>query len=125
MSWIETVDACILEIQFWPSEAIILHYMPTIFRDQYPATRVIIDCAEIFIKTQRNPDTQSMTWSSYKHHNTLKVLLAVSLNGVPCFVSECYGCRISDKQITRQSGLLTPGHFDKGDSIMADRGFEC
>ena len=51
-------------------------------------------------------------------------MLAVTPNGVPSFVSSCYGGRISDKQITKLSGLLSPGKFDKGDSIMADRGFD-
>lgn len=123
-SWIEAIDACISEIDLWPSKAAVQEHMPTVFREAYPSTRVIIDCAEIFIEKPRNPDTQSLTWSSYKHHNTIKFLLAVTPNGVPCFVSDCYGGRISDKHITRLSGLLAAGKFEKGDSIMADRGFE-
>ena len=62
--WIEALDACILEIGFRSSKSAFQAHMPTVFRDQYPSTRVIIDCAETFIEKPRNPDTQSLTWSS-------------------------------------------------------------
>ena len=97
-SWMEALDACILEVDFWPSKADIQAQMPDIFREQYPTTQCIIDCAEIFTEKPRNPDTQLSTWSSYKNHNTLTFLLAVTPNGAPSFVSSCYGRRISGKQ---------------------------
>ena len=41
--------------------------------------------------------------------------------GVITFISKCYGGRISDKEITNDSGFLDK--LDHGDVILADRGF--
>ena len=103
--------------------------MPLSFMQQYPATRAIIDAAEIAIEQPKNPDAQAETWSDYKGRNTVKFLLAVTPNGVPCFVSDCYGGRISDKELTKLSGLLGKTQYetdrlDNGDGIMVDRGFD-
>ena len=66
---------------------------------------------------------QSSTWSSYKHHNTVKFLIACTPNGCICFISPLYVGSISDVEITRVSGFLTQLKDKPGISIMADRGF--
>lgn len=126
-SWMELIEAVMDEYPLSPDKEVIQGHMPHIFKEQYPDTRAIIDAAEIEIDQPRNPDTQSQTWSPYKSRNTLKSLLAVT-NGVPCFMSQCFCGRISDKELTEKSGLLddTDGRkrFEKGDVLMADKGFD-
>ena len=45
-------------------------------------------------------------------------------NGVPSFVSDCYGGRTSYKELTNLSGILSSNHFEHGDSVMVDKGFD-
>ena len=74
----------------------------------------------MFSEKPSRPDSQSLTWSLHKNHNTLQFLLAVTPNGIPWLVSDSYGGRISDKEMSRRSGLLATGHFEQGDALMAD-----
>ena len=65
---------------------------------------------------------QSSTWNQYKHHNTIKFLVACTLNDV-CFISPVYVGSISDVELICVSGLLTALKDKPGISIVADRGF--
>ena len=60
-----------------------------------------------------------MTFSNYKNNNTFKGLIGISPSGAITFVSSLFSGSISDKELTRQSGLLA-----LLDSIMADRGLD-
>ncbi|XP_077094289.1 calpain-1 catalytic subunit [Siphateles boraxobius] len=57
----------------------------------------------------------------YKSHCTLKGLIGIAPHGPVTFVSVLYAGSISDKQITRESGLLSL--LKPGMAVMVDRGF--
>ncbi|GFU08934.1 uncharacterized protein NPIL_203441 [Nephila pilipes] len=78
----------------------------------------------IDIPTKKKPfnlDSRAGTFSQYKHHNTVKFLLACSPLGKVTFVSHLFGGRTSDKQIIQLIGFLEK--IKPGDVIFADRGF--
>ena len=99
----------------------IVRTMPKVIKQTYRQCRTIIDCCEIFIGRPNHLTARAITWSNYKHHNTVKVLVAISPTGAVSFISKAYGERTSDKVITQRSGFLDL--IEHGDLILADRGF--
>ena len=123
VSWIFATWINFLYLQFllWPPKELIDAYVPNSFKQQYPSTGVIIDASEVFIQQPSLPELQH-TFSTYKNHNTYKGLVGIAQSGAMTFMSKLYPGSISDKELTRQSGLLNLLQY--GDSIMADRGFD-
>ena len=122
ISWIDFLHARLRSYPIWPSRSCVDKTMPDSFKQMYPSTRVVIDCTEIFIEMPSSFRSQSVTYSSYKHHNTAKALIGISPSGAVSFVPDLYAGRSSDKQITNDCGILDL--LEKGDSVMADKGFE-
>jgi hypothetical protein len=81
---------------------------------------VIIDATQVFIQQPSLPELQQRTFLRYKNHNTFKALIDISPFGATTFVSKLYPGNISDKELTRPSGLLDL--LEHGDSVMADIG---
>lgn len=64
---------------------------------------------------------RAQTYSNYKSHNTVKVLICFSPQGSICFVSEAWGWRTSDKYLTEHCDILK--NLLPGDLVLADRRF--
>lgn len=90
----------------WPTRECINELMPDSFKELYPLTRVIIDCTEIYVQTPSSLLLQSQLYSSYKSNTTLKGLIGIAPHGAITFVSSLYTGSISDKEMTRFSGIL-------------------
>lgn len=119
--WINYLDSSLSFLVKWPSRKNIIDTMPQRFRQKYPKCRVIIDCTEIRTETPSSLKLKSLLYSDYKSHMTWKSLIGISPAGIVTFVSDLYPGSISDKQITKQSGLIDL--CEEGDAIMADKGF--
>ena len=109
------------ELEVFPDRQIVELHKPACFKNKYKGTTVIIDATEIYIEKPSNPEAQQVTFSTYKNSNTLKTLVGITPSGSVCFISDLYGGLISDKEITSKSGFINK--FQRGDEVMADRGF--
>jgi len=122
-TWISFLYHQFKEIDWMPTVDQVTGTLPTAFREKYPLTYAIIDGSEVFLETSSDLYLQSFTWSQYKHHNTVKFLVACTPNGAICYISPVYVGSISDRELTCNSGFLTALQDKPGISIMADRGF--
>ena len=102
---------------------------PVEFLEKYPNDIVIIDATELKIQVRGALQKHSETYSTYKSHTRMKCLLGVDAKGG--IISQLYEGAISDKQIVERPGFLeilrqkvTSGEIKKGDSIIADKGFD-
>ena len=121
-TWLTVMDIRLGPLVKWPDCDELHATMPRCFLDSFGhKTTVIIDCFEIFIDRPTNLLARAQTFSSYKHHNTVKVLIGITPQGTICFVSEAWGGRTSDKFLTENCGFLD--NLIPGDLVLADRGF--
>ena len=121
-TWLRFVHDRLCQVPMWLPRSVIDAKMPKTFKRLFPETRVVLDCTDILIEMPSAFRAQSETYSSYKHHNSAKGLVAIAPHGAIVFASGLYGGRTSDKAILKDCGLLPK--LEEGDALMADRGFD-
>ena len=119
-TWVKATAAVLKSLVFVPKMENIVAFRPNKF-SKFSQLHSIADATEIFLQIPKNQAAQQITWSNYKHHNTAKVLITISSNGLIDFASEAYGGCISDKQLTVDSGCLDL--VETCGDIMVDKGF--
>lgn len=86
----------------WPEREVLRQTMPMSFQKFFKKCCIIIDCTEVFIDLL----ARTQVWSNYKHHSIVKFLIGITPQGTISFLSKCVRGRMSDKEITEESGLL-------------------
>ena len=119
-SWLVILSKALQPLIVWHSRCVLRQHFPSAFKS-YKNCACIIDCTEIFIERSLNLEARAISWSNYKHTNTIKYLIGISPAGAVTSLSHGWGGRISDKQLKIESGFLDLQTF--GDSILPDRGF--
>lgn len=119
-TWINLLYKCLKRQLKWPSAETVRKYLPEDYPSQYCNTRTILDCTELFTVRPGNCTAQAATYSTYKHDNTVKILVGITPTGLISFISNVYGGTASDRHITEQEFLEK---IEPGDAIMVDRGF--
>lgn len=121
ITWANYLFIVLGSMPIWMTKEQVQATMPPKFKQYCPNVRVILDCTEIRCETPSSLTLQSETFSSYKNTNTFKGLIGIAPCGVITFISKLFTGSISDREITRQSGILSL--FEPGDACMADKGF--
>ena len=87
------------QLKVWPTDADIHRAMPIAFRKMFKSVTGIGDCLEITIQKPIDAFEQALTWSDYKHANTIKYYLFITANGLVMYNSDGYGGRTTDEEI--------------------------
>ena len=120
--WLHAVYLSVKRLVNWPDREILRKTMPRSFQIAFGnKIAVIIDCFEVFIDRPSSLAARAMTWSSYKHHNTVKFLIGITPGGSISFISNAWGGRSSDKHITQNCSIL---ERLLPNDVLADRGFD-
>ena len=120
-TWINFLYCHLNDVDCWLSRNVLRRSLPSTFREAFPEITCIIDATELFTEHTSDRSLQSAIFSSYKHHHTVKALIAISSGGHVMFVSRLFTGAISDRELTKQSVFLDK--LVSGDQAMADKGY--
>ena len=115
-TWIKFLAVELKPLVFWPDHEMVTSLKSKEIQQRFPRMKCILDCIEVLFEPPRYLQLQAVTWSEYKEHNTIKVLVGIAPNGMITYLSQAWGGRASDNNIVRKSGFLD--FVEPGDSIM-------
>ncbi|XP_056133887.1 uncharacterized protein LOC130110731 [Lampris incognitus] len=121
VTWTNFLYSLLGSVCIWMSPAAVKASLPHDFDGGYSNTQVVLDCTELQCQTPSSLLLQSEVFSTYKSHCTFKAIVGMSPHGALTFVSALFEGSMSDKEVFRQSGimsLLTPDM-----AIMVDKRF--
>ncbi|PFX12743.1 hypothetical protein AWC38_SpisGene23248 [Stylophora pistillata] len=85
--WIAAMETSLFRFVYWPDRDQLWRTMPQCFQYAFrKKTTVVIDSFEVFI--ERPSKFLAQTFSSYKYHNTIKILIGITPQGTISFVSQ-------------------------------------
>lgn len=93
--WIHDMAHRLSFLVKWPERDQFRKTMPSYFRDHSPKCVVIINCFEVFIEKPNDLTARAQTFSTYKHLNTVKVMVGITPQGTISFISQPWGGRVS------------------------------
>ena len=70
--WIDILYIRLMPTIQWPSREAVRKTLPLDFRKDFGSCICIIDCFEVFCERPSDLMARAQTFSSYKHHNTVK-----------------------------------------------------
>ena len=86
--WIDVMSRELHRLICWPDRNKRQETLPDCFKPTYSRTTcIIINCSEIFLERPASLLGRAQTYSQYKHHNTVKFLVAISPTGAISFLS--------------------------------------
>ncbi|KAK7921812.1 hypothetical protein WMY93_008714 [Mugilogobius chulae] len=106
--------------RLWLPREVVRSLLPPVFAE-FSDTQVVLDCTEIYCQTPTDLLLQSELYSTYKSHTTLKAMIGMAPHGAITFVSSLYAGSMSDREIFRQSGIISVLQPDM--AVMVDKGF--
>ncbi|XP_056313043.1 uncharacterized protein LOC130228638 [Danio aesculapii] len=121
ITWSNYLTLVLGSIQIWMTQEQVRWTMPVKFQRDCPNVRVIIDCTELRCECPEANTLHPETFSAYKSHTTFKGLIGVAPCGAITFISKLFTGSISDKELTKQAGILDL--LEPGDEVIADKGF--
>ena len=116
--WIDLMYCELKQLIVWPDPVTLRENLPASFKEKFSSVVCIIDCFKIFIERPQSFQARAATYSNYKKHNTVKIIIGITPTGSISFISKAWGGRVSDKVITQKSGFLNKIKY--GDVVMAD-----
>lgn len=102
------------------SEEAVKAHLPSEFRD-YPDTQVVTDCMKLRCQTQSSDSFESEHYAPYSSYCTFKGLIGMAPHGAVTFVSSLYADSVTDKELFKQSGIVSL--LKPGMAIMVDKDF--